>query len=188
MIKACDLARNSIVSVNGAPHAVEELRVTTPSARGAATLFRFRFRNLLTKTKLDLTCKGEEKFEEVDVSRRSVQFLYAEQEFYNFMDSEDFSQFTLDAVALGAQAHYLSDDLEDIRALIVNGRALAIELPASVTLVVKECEPSVRGQSATARAKPARTQTGLVVQVPEYIAAGETIRVDTRSGEFLGRA
>lgn len=188
MIKACDLARNGIVSINGAPHAVEELRVTTPSARGAATLFRFRFRNLLTKAKLDMTCKGDEKFEEVEVSRRAVQFLYAEQDLYHFMDREDFSQFAIDAATLGGQAHYLSEDLEDVRVLIVNGRPLAIELPASVALVVAECEPSVRGQSATARAKPARTRTGLVVLVPEYIVAGETIRVDTRSGEFLGRA
>ncbi|MDD5707674.1 MAG: elongation factor P [Kiritimatiellae bacterium] len=188
MIKACDLVRNQIVSIDGAPHVLEELRVSTPSARGAATLFRFRFRNILTKAKLDRTCKGDDKFEDVDFSRREVEFLYEQQGMYTFMDREDFTQFELDKDALGEQAQYLAEDMEDLRALIVNGRAVAIELPASVTLTVADCEPTVRGQSATARSKPARMQTGLVVQVPEYITVGERVRVDTRTGEFLGRA
>lgn len=189
MTKACDLSRNNIVSINGAPYVVETLRVTTPSARGAATLFKFRFRNLLTKAKLDQTCKGDDKFDDLDFDRRAVQFLYKERDdVYTFMDTEDFSQFSLSADDLGEQALYLVEELEGIKALVVNGTPAAIELPVTVVLTVASCEPTMKGQTATARSKPACTETGLVVQVPEYVTDGETIRVDTRTGEFLGRA
>ncbi len=189
MTKACDLSRNNIVSINGAPYVVESLRVTTPSARGAATLFKFRFRNLLTKAKLDQTCKGDDKFDDLDFDRRAVQFLYKERDdVFTFMDTEDFSQFSLSADDLGDQALYLVEELEGIKALVVNGAPAAIELPVTVVLTVASCEPTMKGQTATARSKPARAETGLVVQVPEYVTEGETIRVDTRTGEFLGRA
>ncbi len=189
MPKACDLSRNSIVSIDGAPHVVESLQVITPSARGAATLFKFRFRNLLTKAKLDQTCKGDDKFGDVDFDRRPVQFLYKEHDdTYTFMDEEDYSQFSLTAGELDEQTGYLTEDLEGIKALVVNGRPVAIDLPAAVVLRVASCEPTLKGQTATARNKTAHTDTGLVVHVPEYVKEGEYVRIDTRTGEFLGRA
>ncbi len=189
MARASELSRNSVVLIGGAPHVVENLRVSTPSARGAATLFRFRFRNLITKAKLDQTCKGEEKFEDVAVERRPVQFLYREHDdSYVFMDEADYSQFTLTADELEEQAPYLVEELEGLRCLLVAGRPAAIELPSQVVQEIVECDPTMRGQTVTARNKPARTATGLVVQVPEYLERGELIRIDTRSGEFLGRA
>ena len=189
MPKACELSRNSIVSIDGAPHVVESLRVTTPSARGAATLFKFRFRNLLTKAKQDQTCKGDDKFGDLDFDRRAVQFLYKEHDdVYTFMDAEDFSQFSLSADELGEQAPYLVEELEGVKALVVNGRPVAIELPVAVVLRIASCEPTLKGQTATARTKTAHTETGLVVHVPEYITEGEAVRIDTRTGEFLGRA
>ena len=102
MIKACDLGRNGIVSINGAPYIVEELKISTPSARGAASIYRFRFRNLITKAKLDQACHGDDKFDELDFEKRQVQFLYKEQSGeYTFMDTEDYSQFSLSADELG---------------------------------------------------------------------------------------
>lgn len=188
MIKACELSRNGIVSINGAPYIVEELKVSTPSARGAASIFRFRFRNLVTKAKLDQACHGDDKFEELDFQRRLVQFLYREQGgTFTFMDVEDYSQFSLNADDLGDQASYLVEDMEDIKALIVNGTPVAIELPPNVVLEIAECEPTMKGQTVTARTKTARLSTGLAIQVPEYITAGERVKVDTRTGEFLGR-
>jgi elongation factor P len=189
MSKACELSRNSIVSIDGTPHVVESLRVTTPSARGAATLFKFRFRNLLTKAKLDQTRKGDDKFDDLDFVRRDVQFLYKEHDdVYTFMDTEDYSQFSLRADELGDLASYLVEELEGIKALVVNDRPMAIELPVTVVLRIASCEPTMKGQTATARTKTARTETGLVVHVPEYVTEGETVRIDTRTGEFLGRA
>lgn len=189
MIKACELTRNSIVGINGAPYVVEELKVSTPSARGAASIFRFRFRNLITKAKLDQACHGDDKFDEVDFERRPVQYLYKEPGgIYTFMDQEDFSQFSLNADELGDQTGFLVDDMEDILSLIVDGKPVAIELPPSVKLKITECEPTMKGQTVTARTKTAVLETGLSIQVPEYMTVGEIVRVDTRTGEFSGRA
>ncbi|MBP5545152.1 MAG: elongation factor P [Kiritimatiellae bacterium] len=189
MIKACELTRNGIVSINGAPYIVEELKISTPSARGAASIFRFRLRNLITKAKLDQACHGDDKFEELDFEKRQVQFLYKEQgNAYAFMDTADYSQFSLTADELGEQVYYLLEDMDDIRALVVNGTPVAIELPPNVVLEIADCEPTMKGQTVTARTKTATLQTGLSVQVPEYITPGEKVKIDTRTGEFLGRA
>ncbi len=187
MIKACDLKRGSLVGINNMPHVVEELKVSTPSARGAASIYRFRFRNLVTKAKQDISCKGEEPFDEIDFERRPVQFLYREADMYTFMDTEDFSQFSLPHDAIEDQVQYLVEDMEDIFALIADGKVMTIEMPQKVELKVTYCEPVMKGATAASRSKPATCQTGLVVHVPEYLEAGETIVVDTTTGEFISR-
>ena len=188
MIKACDLKRNDLVGLQGLPHLVEDLKISTPSARGASTLYRFRFRNLVTKNKVDMTCKGDDPFDQLSFERRPVQFLFVQQDQYTFMDTEDFSQFTLNRAEIEEQSEFLVENMEGIAAMIGDGRILAIELPASVTLKIVECDPVLKGASATSRTKPAKLETGLTVQVPEYLTPGETIRVDTRNRKFLQRA
>ncbi len=188
MTKASDLKRNDLVGIQGTPHIVEDLKVSTPSARGASTLYRFRFRNLVTRNKVDMTCKGDDPFESISFEKRGVQFLFAKQDEYTFMDAEDFSQFTLNRDELGDQTDFLAEDMDGIQALIADGRILSIEMPASVALKIVACDPVLKGASANGRAKPATLQTGLVVQVPEYLTPGEFIRVDTRTRKFLQRA
>jgi len=188
MVKACDLTRNDLVGIQGVPHLIEDLKVSTPSARGAATLYRFRFRNLLTKNKLDVTSKGDEAFEQIAFEKRPVQFLFTKQGQYTFMDTEDFSQFILNEEEIEEQKLFLVDNMEGIQALVADGRILTIEMPAGVELKIVECDPVLKGASATSRTKPAKLETGLVVQVPEYMTPGETIRVDTRTRKFLQRA
>ncbi|NQT92710.1 MAG: translation elongation factor EF-P, partial [Lentisphaerae bacterium] len=83
---------------------------------------------------------------------------------------------------------YISEDVEGTKALLSDGKVLGIELPPTVELNIEQCDPSMRGASATARTKPATLTTGLVIQVPEYVAPGEKVRVDTRTGKFLGRS
>ena len=188
MIKANALERNRVVKMDGAPHLVESVQTQTPSARGGATLYKVRFRNLQTRQKSDRTLRGDDGFEEVDFERRDAQFLYSDGDRYAFMDLEDYSQYELTREDLGEQALYLIDDLEGIRSLVSDGRVLGIELPDTVEMSIEMCDPSMKGASATARTKPATLQTGLVVHVPEYLAPGETIRVDTRSGAYISRA
>jgi elongation factor P len=188
MTKACDLKKGSLVGIRGLPHVLENLSITTPSARGAASIYHFRFRNLITKAKQDVSCKGEEPFDDIDFERRPVQYLYREDDLYTFMDTEDFSQFTLPAAAIEEQLDYLVEDMEGIFALISDGKVLTIEVPHKVVLTIESCDPVMKGASVTARTKPAKCQTGLVVQVPEYLEAGEAIIVDTTTGTYLSRA
>jgi len=187
MPKAHELSRNSVVAINNQPHIVEELSVSTPSARGAATIYRLRFRNIVTKAKLDVSCKGDEAFGDVSVETRSAQFLFVEQGQLVFMDTEDFSQFGFMRDEIAAQADYLIPDLE-VKAVFCDGKALTIELPASVALKVVETAPVMKGASVTSRSKPAKLETGVSVNVPLFINIGDKIKVDTRTGEYLGRA
>ncbi len=188
MLKACDLKKGSLVGIRGLPHVLESLSVTTPSARGAASIYHFRFRNLVTKAKQDVSCKGEEPFDDIDFERRPVQYLYREADLYTFMDTEDFSQFTLPATMIEEQLDYLVEDMEGLFALISDGKILTIEVPQKVVLTIASCDPVMKGASVTARSKPAKCQTGLVVQVPEYLETGEAIIVDTATGTYLSRA
>jgi elongation factor P len=188
MQKACDLKKGSLVGIRGLPHVLETLSVSTPSARGAASIYHFRFRNLVTKAKQDVSCKGDEPFDDIDFERRPVQYLYKEADLHTFMDTEDFSQFSLPQDMIEDQINYLVEEMEGLFALISDGKILTIEVPQKVTLVIETCDPVMKGASVTARSKPATCQTGLVVQVPEYLEAGESIIVDTATGSYLSRA
>ena len=188
MAKISDLKRGSIVLVEETPHVVEDLVIQTPSARGGASIYKIRFRSLTTKQKRDKTFKGEDVLPAVAFDRREVQYLYHQGDTYEFMDLADYSQFGLSAEDIADEVPYLVEDMEDIRALVADGKILGIELPPVVEMPVEQCDPSIRGASATARTKPATLPTGLVVQVPEYLSQGQVIRVDTRTGKFLSRA
>ena len=187
--RACDLHRGALVSIDGLPHALEQLTVTNPSARGAATLYRFRFRNLVSKAKIDKICKGDDLFQDCDLEKRDIQFLYSDNSGrYTFMDAEDFSQFEMDAEALGDKVHFLSEDLEGLYALVSDGKVLAVGVPAKVVVRIAECDPPMKGATVTSRPKPAKTATGLVVMVPEYLEAGTDVVVNTEDGAFVSRA
>jgi len=188
MVKACDLRKGSLVGINGLPHVLEDLSVSTPSARGAASIYHFRFRNLITKAKQDVSCKGDEPFVDIDFERRPIQYLFKEADLYTFMDSEDFSQFTMTQDSIREQLLYVAEDMEGLVSLVADGKVLTIAVPQKVVLKIESCDPVMKGASVTARTKPATCQTGLVVQVPEYMEAGESILVDTATGTYLSRA
>ena len=180
-------ASGGVITVNGAPHIIESVEKHTPSARGAATIYKVRCRNLLTQMKTDLSCKGEDSYDEPDFRQQEVQYLYKEGNDYVFMDVESFEQFPLAAEIIGDDKYYLVEDMEGISALILEDHIVGIRLPDVVELELVECDPAIKGQSATNRGKSAKTQTGLEIQVPEYMEQGEIVRIDTRTGKFLGR-
>jgi elongation factor P len=188
MPKACELKRGSVVSIDGTPHVVDQLTVQTPSARGASTLYKVRFRDVKTKRKSEQTYKGDDFIKDADLSRQEAQFLFSQPGEYTFMNLTDYSQFVLTAEDLGDDALYLMDEMTGIKALISDESVIGIELPASVKMPVIECDPPLKGASATARTKPATFSTGLVVQVPEYIERDEVLEIDTRTGKYLCRA
>lgn len=187
MIKACDLTKNSVVELNGDPHVVEQLRTQSPSARGASTLYKVRFRNVRTRMKLDQTYKGDDPVKESDFDTRPVAFSFREGDRFTFMDLEDYSQFELMEDEIADAVPYLVDGMEGIKALVQNGKVLCLQMPDAVELRIAECAPSMRGASVTARTKTAKLETGLELQVPEYMEQGERVRVDTRTGGFVQR-
>jgi elongation factor P len=185
---AKDIKRSSIVNFNGAPCAIESISVQSPSARGASTFYKYRGRNMLTKQKVDITLRGGESLDEADFQRRPIKYLYADATHQHFMDQEDYNQYALLKEDLVEEMQYITEELEGVLALIYNDQCIGIQLPMTVELKVTQCDPGVRGNSATSRTKPATLETGLVVQVPEYLSQDETVKVDTRNGEYLSRA
>ncbi|MCA9261185.1 MAG: elongation factor P, partial [Planctomycetales bacterium] len=162
--------------------------VQTPSARGGATLYKFRARHLVTGQKVDLTCKGTDSLPDADFERREVTLMYSDAEQVHLLDSGNYEQYSVDNEVVAEQMQYVSDGLEGILALIYEGQCVGIQIPPSVALEIVECDPGIKGNSATSRSKPAKLVTGLVVQVPEYLKQGEVIKVDTRTGDYLSRA
>ena len=188
VFSASGLKKGDIVKIDGDPHIVETVKVQTPSARGAVTLYKIRFRNLKTKRKVDQSLRGDDLLAEADFDRRPVQYLFGDALSITFMDLQDYSQFTLTKDEIEDEWPYLTEGVEGLIAILSEGRALGLEIPTFVNLEIVETRPSVKGGSVTARTKPATLSTGLVVQVPEYMSTGEIIRIDTRTGEYASKA
>jgi elongation factor P len=178
----------TIVNYAGAPCMIESVSVQSPSARGAATLYKFRARNLITKQKVDIGMKGTDSLDLADFTRRPVKYMYADAASLYFLDQGNYETHSLRKEDVADESQYVTEDTENVQVLIYNDEVVGVQLPAAVELKITECAPSVRGDSATGRTKPATLETGLVVQVPEYIDEGTRIKVDTRTGEFLSRA
>ena len=188
MFRASDLKKGEVVKIDGDPHIVETVKVQTPSARGAVTLYKVRFRNLATKRKVDQSLRGDDVLAEADFERRPVQYLFGDASGITFMDLQDYGQFTLAREDIEDEWPYLTEGVEGLVAISSESRVLGLEVPTFIELDIVETRPSVKGGSVTARTKPATLSTGLVVQVPEYMATGDRIRVDTRTGEYASKA
>jgi elongation factor P len=185
---AKDIKTGMILNYNGAPCLIETINVQSPSARGAATYYKYRARNLLTKQKVDITLKGGESLPEADFEKRAIKYMYADGSHMHFLDQTDYNQYSLPVDDLAEERQYITEELEGMQALIYNGECVGVQVPTTIELTITRCDPGVKGNSATGRTKPATLETGLVIQVPEYMAEGERVKVDSRSGEYLSRA
>ena len=187
-MQAKEIKTGSVVVYQDMPVIIEKISVQSPSARGASTLYKFRARNVVTKQKLDITLKGTEALQDADFQKRGVDLMYIDASHMHFLDREDFQQYSLELSDIETETTFIKEGLDGILALIYNDQCVGIQLPAAVELEIKECDPSVKGNSATSRSKSAKLETGLEIQVPEYLKQGEVVKVDTRTGEFLSRA
>jgi elongation factor P len=187
-MQAKDIKNGTVVTYNDSPVLIESIMVQTPSARGAATLYKYRGRNLVTRQKTDITLKGTESLDVADFERRAVKLMYRDPTHVHLIDEADYNQYSLELSLVDTELPYITEELEGMLALIYNEECFGLQLPTTVELEISECDPGVKGNSATGRTKPATLSTGLVVQVPEYLSQGERIKVDTRSGDFLSRA
>ncbi len=188
MIEVSDFKKGLCIVYKDAPMIIVNVTFTTPTARGGATIAKTKLRNLLTGQLISDSIRSGTKYDEADVEQRPVSYLYSDETHWHFMDSASYEQFQLTREELGDLVPFLIDGLEGIRARLIDGRVVGVELPLSVTLTVTETDPSIKGATAQAQLKRAVTETGLEVQVPSYLEIGERIKVDTRDGHFIERA
>ncbi|HYE13441.1 MAG TPA: elongation factor P [Pyrinomonadaceae bacterium] len=188
LIGANELKRKMMIEVDGEPYAVVDVTFASPSARGATTMVRTRLRHLLTGAVLEKSFRSGEKFGEPDVQLSPASFLYADAGGFHFMDEETFEQFALPQEQVGDDRGYMTEGLR-LQILKYNGDAVAMQLPQFVELAVAQTEPGVAGDRASGRdLKPATLETGLEARVPLFIKEGERVRVNTQTGEVVGRA
>ena len=164
---------------------VVEFQHVKPGKGGA--FVRTKLKNVRTGAVLERTFRADERVEQAIVDKREMQYLYRDGEDYVFMDVTTYDQMNVSAAALGDAARFLKEGDNAVLQLY-NGEIVGVDLPAAVELTVAETEPGVQGDRVSGARKPATLETGLVVQVPLFVSPGESIRVDTRTGEYLTRA
>jgi elongation factor P len=188
VIEVSEFKKGLCIRYKDAPMQIVEVTFSTPTARGSNTIAKTKLRNLLNGQLLSESIRAGSKYSLVDLEYHPSSYLYGDGSAYHFLDNETFEQFSLTEEVLGEQAGYLIDGLEGLRAMVVEGRTVAVQLPNTVDLLVTEAEPGIKGASANVQPKKARLETGITVLVPTYIEAGERVRIDTRDGHFVERA
>ena len=187
-MKAYDIKRGNVVEHDGKVWQIRDIERSSPQGRGGNVTYRFIMYSVPGGQKLDLSLRAEDELKETEVTRRAVTYSYKDGDAFVFMDSEDYTQYTLDASAVGDAAGYLVDGIEGCFVQLIDDAPVALQLPQSVALKVVDTAPEMKGATATKRPKPATLSTGLEIQVPEYITTGERVLVNTTTGEFSGRA
>lgn len=173
------------VMLEGDPCSIVENELVKPGKGQAFS--RVRLKNLRSGRVWERTFKSGESLEGADVMDMDMEYLYNDGEFWHFMEPESFEQHQADKASVGDTALWLREQ-DTVVVTLYNGAPLAVAAPNHVELDIVETDPGVKGDTAQGGTKPATLTTGAVVKVPLFIAQGETIRVDTRTGEYLGRA
>ena len=180
-----DLKNGMTLNIDGQLWNVVDFQHVKPGKGGA--FVRTKLKNVLSGKVVDRTFNAGVRVEQASVDRREMQYLYREGDDFVFMDTQDYDQPRIPAATVGDAANYL---LEEQNAVVAfnEGVPLYVELPASVELTVSQTDPGLQGDRATGGTKPATLETGAQIQVPLFITTGEKVRVDTRTGQYLGRA
>ena len=187
MIEVSDFKKGVCIRYKDAPMVIVDVTFSTPTARGANTIAKTKLRNLLTGQLISESIRSGDKFPEVDTERHAVTYLYNDGSRWYFMDGDSYEQFELAKEQLDDKVGYLVDGIEGLQSFVVEGQIVDIQLPNTVDLTVTEADPAIKGATAQAQLKKAVLETGLEVQVPPYIEAGEKVRIDTRDGHFVER-
>ncbi len=185
MIVAGDLRKGiTFVYENGIYTVVEFLHVKP--GKGSAFV-RTKIKNVVTGAVLEKTFNPTEKFEKAVIETKQMEYLYSDGELYYFMDSDTYEQLPLNKSQVEEALMFMKENMQ-ATIKFYKGQAFSVEAPNFVELLITNCEPGVAGNTATNATKPATLETGYVLQVPMFINEGETIRVDTRTGEYMERA
>jgi elongation factor P len=184
MATTADIRNGIVLNIDGQLWNVVEFQHVKPGKGGA--FVRTKLKNVVTGKVVDRTYNAGTKVDIENVDRRDYQFLYRDGDDFVFMDTASYEQLPVPAATVGAAAGYL---LENQNATIAmnNGNPLYVELPASVVLEVTYTEPGLQGDRSSAGTKPATLETGTEIQVPLFLETGTKVKVDTRTGDYLGR-
>jgi elongation factor P len=184
MIDLSDFKKGLKILIDGEPYSVVDFQHVKPGKGNQFT--RTKLKHLINGSNLERTFKSGEKFPEPDVAFKDMDFLYKDENGFNFMDQSSYEQISLDADLLGDAANYLTENLK-VKVVFFNDRAVGVEMPKSVVLRVTKTDPGFKGNTVTNTYKPATLETGHIVQVPLHIAEGDTLKINTTDGAYVER-
>lgn len=184
MISASEFKNGVTVEVDGEIYVIIDFQHVKPG-KGAAFV-RTKLRGIINGGIVERTFRPSEKMPRAHIDRKDMQYLYSDGELFHFMDTESYEQSAIDANQVGDTLRYVKEN-EMVKILSHNGNVFGIEPPMFVELEITDTEPGFKGDTATGATKPATVETGAVIQVPLFISSGEVIKIDTRTGEYLGR-
>ncbi len=177
--------RNGLkIELDGTPYEITYFQAVNPGKGSAFT--RTKLKNMLTGAVLERTFKSGEKVDKPDMSEAKMQYLYQDDIGYVMMDLETFEQVTIERDVIGDSKDFLIENGE-VDVLFHNSTPVGLSFPNHLVFQITQCDPGVRGDTATGATKPATLETGMVVNVPLFVEEGEKIRVDTRTREYLER-
>ncbi|MFT4306796.1 MAG: elongation factor P [Microbacterium sp.] len=184
MASTADIKNGVVLSIDGQLWSVVEFQHVKPGKGGA--FVRTKLKNVLTGKVVDKTFNAGAKIEIENVDRRDFQYLYSDGDSFVFMDTSDYDQINVPAATVGDAANFLLEN-QQVTIALNNGNPLYIDLPASVVLEITYTEPGLQGDRSSAGTKPATVETGYEIQVPLFLETGTKVKVDTRTGDYLGR-
>jgi elongation factor P len=183
-LSSSEIKKNTTILLDGEVYQV--VQFAHRSAPKAPPTLTLKLRQIRTGNVLEKKFNANQKLTAAPTDKRTVQYLYRDGDSYTFMDNSTFEQLQMPAEMLGDDAAYLIEG-ESIEVITYQGQPIAIEMPPSVTLTIERTEPGFKGDTASGATKPAVTNTGLKVQVPLFVGEGDQVRIDTRTGAYLGR-
>jgi elongation factor P len=185
VISTGEIKRGITVEIDGQLYQIVEFQ-HIKMGRGSAQV-RMKLRNVRKGDLIEKTVQAGERFQRARLDHRIVQFMYKDGTHYHFMDTKTYDQIALDADQLGDAVNYLTDGME-VTLNEYEGDPIGVDMPASIVMTVASTDFGLKGDTATGATKPATLESGLKVNVPLFVKAGDKIKVDTRTGEYLERA
>ena len=184
VLTAGELRKGVKLEIDGDPYLIVDFEFTKPG-KGQA-LYRCRLKNMISGAQFDRTYRSGDKFNAADLEEQEMQYLYNDGEHYHFMNMSNYEQIEIPASAVADTANFLTENLL-VNVLLFQGRPIGLTAPNFVDLQIVKSDPGIKGDTASGSTKPATLSTGYVIQVPLFVEEGETVRIDTRIGQYVER-
>ena len=182
-VSTAEFKRGLKIELDGEPYSIVEFQHVKPGKGGA--FVRTKLKHMRLGRVIDNTFRAGEKVELVDFDEKRMQYLYKDDR-YHFMDLDTYDQISLSAEEVGEARDFLKENTE-VEILFIDSSPVSVELPNFIELAIAKTDPGIRGDTASGGSKPATLETGAVIQVPLFLNQGDVVKVDTRSGDYLGR-